>query len=83
MLLSAFFRFFYLDIHLRSFNDALMSSLLRIHSQYLFIKRAWANFRYLQNSKLADVFFKSPFYQLLFGLKKSQKYCETLIRLVC
>lgn len=33
--LVCFFYFFYLDIHLRSFNDALMSSLLRIHSQYL------------------------------------------------
>lgn len=26
---------FYLDIHLRGFNDALMSSLLMIYSQYL------------------------------------------------
>ncbi len=73
MLLSAFFSFFYLDIHLRSFNDALMSSLLRIHSQYLFIKRAWANFRYLQNSKLADVFFlKAPFISYYLDWKKAR-----------
>ncbi len=76
MLLSAFFSFFYLDIHLRSFNDALMSSLLRIHSQYLLLKEHGLILDIYKTQNWQTFFFKSPFYQLLFGLKKSQKYCE-------
>lgn len=52
--------FFYLDIHLRSFNDALMSSLLRFHSQYLFKEHVLLLFLY-RTQNWQTFFLNAPF----------------------